>query len=152
MRRLVSYRKVLKKPNIPQYAATPCTLGEHIRKARIERGLLQREISALLKVSEDSVTGWENGRSEPQVKHYPRILEFLRYYPFVHETESLAGKLRQIRFCRGLSVKQCARRLAVSEAAVQRWECDTVISNPAYRRLIHSEWTKLPPQFMQHPL
>jgi DNA-binding transcriptional regulator YiaG len=145
------YRKIAKKPKIQEYSDNPETIGEHIRKKRIESGLLQKDVAALLAVSEDCVTYWENGRSTPQIHHYPRIIDFLGYYPPDHETDTFAGKLRHIRHYKGFSRKQCAAHLSVSEDAVRRWEEGTPIANPTYQRLIHSVWNELPHHQLQHP-
>lgn len=146
------YRKIAKKPKIQEYSDNPETIGEHIRKKRIETGLLQKYVALLLNVSEDCVTYWENGRSLPQIHHYPRIISFLGYYPLDHETESFAGKLLQIRHCKGLSRNECAALMSVSEDAVRRWEQGTPISNPTYQRRIHSVWDELPIHQLQHPV
>lgn len=99
-------------------------------------------------VSEDSVTYWENNRAKPQLQHYPKIIAYLGYYPFAHETETLAGKLRQIRHCHGLSVSACANLLSVSIDAAKRWESGKPISNVKNRKLIESIWSGLK---TQHP-
>jgi DNA-binding transcriptional regulator YiaG len=127
------------------------TLGEHIRKKRIEQGQFQKEVAELLGVSEDTVTFWEKNRYEPQVQHYPKIIAFLGYYPFNHETETLAGKLRQIRYCNGFDFKRCAALFRVSTDAVKRWERGRPIANPKLRNLIQAVWELLPHRITQHP-
>lgn len=151
VRTFLPQSKVLKKPGIPQYVDTPKTIGEHLRKKRLQSKLLQKELAELLNVSEDRITYWENERSAPQIHHYPRIIDFLGYYPFAHETKSFAGKLLQIRHCKGFSRKQCAVHLSVSEDAVRRWERGKPIANPTYQRRIHSEWNELLYHHAQHP-
>jgi DNA-binding XRE family transcriptional regulator len=84
-----------------QYAKNPQTLGECIIKKRIENKQFQKDVARIIGVSEDSVTYWENERAQPQIQHYPAIISFLGYYPFKHETETLGGKLKQIRYCMG---------------------------------------------------
>lgn len=59
----------------------------------MDKGLLQKEVAVLLGVSEDSITYWENERSHPQVQFYPAIINLLGYYPWLHETQSVSGKL-----------------------------------------------------------
>ena len=141
----------MKNPFGKQKILNPKTLGQHLLNKRLESGLLQREVAEILSVSEDTITDWENGRAQAQVKHYPAIISFLGYYPFSHETETYAGKLIQIRYCKGLSVKHCAWLLCISEDAARRWERGKPISNMIYQRLIHSVWMALPQHFLQHP-
>jgi DNA-binding transcriptional regulator YiaG len=109
--------------------------------------ILQKYVALLLNVSEDCITYWKNGKSVPQIHHHPRIID----YPFSHETESFAGKLLQIRHCKGFSRKQCAAHLSVSDDAVRRWERGKPIANVTYQRLIHSVWNELPLYQLQHP-
>jgi DNA-binding transcriptional regulator YiaG len=137
---------------VKPYNDVPVTIGEHIKKKRIESGLLQKDVALLLNVSEDCVTYWENERSTPQIHHYPNIIRFLGYYPLDHETESNAGKLKQIRHCKGLSIKQCAALVSVSEDAAKRWERGKPIANVTYQKLIHSVWNELPIHQLQHPM
>ncbi|MGF7076238.1 helix-turn-helix domain-containing protein [Mucilaginibacter sp. 3215] len=152
MRKLLPSCKITKRPNIAHYVEHPTTLGEHIRKKRMQNGLLQKDVAKLLDVSENCVTYWENGRNTPQIHFYPRIIEFLGYYPFSHEAETLAGKLLQIRQCKGLTFKQCAALLSVSEDATMRWERGKPVANVTYQKLIHSVWNELPNHLLQHPI
>ena len=69
--------KALKPPN-PAYPVELRTLGDHLRKARLDRGLTQLEVASKLKVTADSVTGWELNRHNPTAKLAKRILEFIK--------------------------------------------------------------------------
>jgi DNA-binding XRE family transcriptional regulator len=59
----------------------PKTLGEHIRKCRLERHLLQTELAKRLGVNRVSVQNWERGVYEPNANVIPSIIEFLGYDP-----------------------------------------------------------------------
>jgi DNA-binding transcriptional regulator YiaG len=113
---------------------------------------LQKHVAEQLKVSEDTLTYWENERTLPQIHHYPAIISFLGYHPFDHEVESLSGKLRQIRYCLGLNFRQCAAMLQVSVDAVKRWENGKPIAYLENKQLIEMIWESLPNRFPQHPL
>lgn len=142
---------MFKNRGTKHYEDDPQTIGEHIRKKRVESKLLQREVAVQLNVSEDTLTYWENERTLPQIHHFPAIISFLGYYPLDHETESLGGKLRQIRHCLGLNVKQCAVMLQVSIDAVKRWECGKPVAYQSTRQLIETVWESLPNRSPQHP-
>ena len=47
------------------------TIGDHVRKRRIELGLFQKAVALKLKVSEDAVTYWENNRAIPMIHFSP---------------------------------------------------------------------------------
>jgi DNA-binding transcriptional regulator YiaG len=140
----LSYAKIAKKPSLKPYNDAPKTLGEHIRKKRIVSDLLQKDAAEIIGVSEDSVTYWENGRAEPQIQHYPKIFIFLGYYPFTHETESIAGKLRQSRFCMGHSYEQCGEVFAVHATTIRAWELKHNCPPALAHALITTLWNSLP--------
>lgn len=62
-------------------SATPKTLGEHIRNARLQRRLFQRDLAMLFGVEKTSVQNWERGVGAPCIHVVPKIIEFLGYDP-----------------------------------------------------------------------
>ncbi|WP_221262111.1 helix-turn-helix transcriptional regulator [Mucilaginibacter sp. AK015] len=70
---------MLKKPPSKDIPVNPQTLGERIRKARIERGLLQREVAKIIGVCEDTIVGWESKRSHPQLRFHGIINTFIDF-------------------------------------------------------------------------
>nr|WP_262713269.1 helix-turn-helix transcriptional regulator [Mucilaginibacter frigoritolerans] len=137
------YRKTVLKPYKKGYPIIPQTLGEHIKKVRMDKGLLQKEVAEIINVSEDTITYWENGRFVPQIQYYPAIISFLGYYPFTHETESMAGKLRQVRYCTGLNIAKCAQLLGIDIDTVKRYEAGRPIRTVAIKSIIHKMWLEL---------
>ena len=69
------------KPPVPGYPERPKSLGEHIKKRRLDLGLLQREVSAQISVNPWTVANWEKGRTIPAKRFVPKILRFLGYEP-----------------------------------------------------------------------
>ena len=57
------------------------TIGEHIRKKRLDCNLKQSGIARIIDVYEATIWNWEHG-SEPKVKHVPGIIKYLGYVPF----------------------------------------------------------------------
>jgi len=80
-----------KKPVNPAYPAELKTLGDHLRKTRLDRGLSQPEVARILNVDPDTVTGWELNRNQPSLKHAKAITDFLGYIPFETENLPLTG-------------------------------------------------------------
>ena len=62
----------------PAYPKEPKTFGEQIRKARMDKGLLIRELAALVGVSPDSIINWELRNVKPAGNRFERIREILR--------------------------------------------------------------------------
>ena len=60
----------------------PQTLGEHVRKRRLDLRLTQKQAAERLGVSPWTVLNWEKGRTEPPIESMPAIIRFLGYDPF----------------------------------------------------------------------
>ena len=58
------------------YPANPETIGEHIRKKRIDLGLMQKEVAGIIGVTESSIWNWEHGMN-PGKRYMKRIEGFL---------------------------------------------------------------------------
>lgn len=59
--------------------------------------------------------------TEPEVQHYPKIMEFLSYCP-VHYSKSFGELLFLHRTHRGLSHRKLGRILQVDPGTISRWE------------------------------
>lgn len=149
VRTFLPYIKKVAKPAKQTYSLFPQTIGEHIRKVRIEKELSQIALSKILGVTEDSITFWENGRSQPQVRYYPAIFSFLGYYPFEHEANSITGKLKQVRYYNGWTCKEFAKVLGVDVATVTRWEHRKSVAHPKVHSTIMQLWLQLPEHVIQ---
>ncbi|MSU51334.1 MAG: helix-turn-helix domain-containing protein [Opitutus sp.] len=99
----------------------PRTLGDHIRRRRIDLKLLQKEVGQHMGVHCLSVWNWERNRTEPELKHQPAIIAFLGYDPLPLPT-TLAERLVQHRRSRGWSQKRLAAELDVDPTTLARWE------------------------------
>jgi len=62
----------------PSYPKNPQTLGERIRKARMDKGLYAKQLASKLGVTDDTVINWEKGRNMPQGKNIEKVKEFLK--------------------------------------------------------------------------
>ena len=56
------------------YPRVLATIGDHLRKRRLDLGLLQGEVADRLGVTESSVTNWELSRTEPELRFLPGIV------------------------------------------------------------------------------
>src|SRR5215467_7944704 len=53
------------KPKSAKYPKNLKTLGDHIRKKRLELGLLQKEVASRMGVDAESIYRWETNRASP---------------------------------------------------------------------------------------
>lgn len=126
-----------KKPR-PGYPAEPRTLGEQLKKWRLDRGLRQVELARLLGVDEMTVVYWERGKHRPRVSHLPGIHRLIGAPP-ADVGGSLAERLIALRRRMGWSQEELARRLGVDPESVARWERGTIPSRK-YFELIENLW------------
>ena len=112
-----------KKPQNPAYPKELRTIGDHIRKIRLDRGMLQKEIAESLDVSEETIVNWENSHRNPMIHHMPKIIEFLGYQP--REEQDLAAlghELLAYRKTKGLTQKQLADIIGIDDKSLSKIE------------------------------
>lgn len=100
---------------------SPKHIGEHIKKKRLDLGLLQHEAAEEMGVCAWTIINWELGETEPAVHYIQRILRFLGYDPFPKPT-CFAEEVLALRRSEGLTQRELARRLQVDEGTVRFWE------------------------------
>ena len=115
-------KRTIPKPLGSKYLAQPITLGEKLRNRRLELHLWQKDVAELIGVTEDSITYWEVNRHEPRVEYYPKIIEFLGYFPFEIDTSTLGGKIKRYRYMKGVTQEELAKELGVDESTVNHYE------------------------------
>ena len=59
------------------YPVNPKTIGEHIRKKRMDCRRMQSDVANIIGVSEESIWNWENGRTKPSKKNLEIINAFV---------------------------------------------------------------------------
>jgi len=60
------------------YPLRPKTLGDRIKKKRMDMGLFQRDVARIIGVSVDTITNWEKGRTRPSRYSMLKIHQFLK--------------------------------------------------------------------------
>ena len=100
------------------------TIGDHIRKKRIDLKLLQKEVAQKIGVDETSVLNWEKNRNTPSLTYIPKIIEFLGYQPFDATAVTLGEKIVFLRRILGLSRNKLAQSLGVDPGTLGNWERD----------------------------
>lgn len=100
------------------------TLGNHLKKRRLDLGLLQRQVAERLGVHEQTLSHWEGNETFPALPHWPAIIGFLGYDPR-RMPESIGGCLRHWREGKGIPQSRLASLLKVDPGTLARWERGT---------------------------
>lgn len=72
---------------ITDFLVCPTMLGQHLKKARVERGLRQRDVAKALQIDSMSIVNWENDRTQVGARFVPRIIQWLGYDPLLKPTQ-----------------------------------------------------------------
>jgi transcriptional regulator with XRE-family HTH domain len=130
------------KPKSPKYPKELKTLGDHIRKRRLDIGLLQKQVAAQVGVDTTTVFNWESNATSPQIHVLPQVIRFLGYNP-LPAPESLAGRLVLTRkLLMGLTQQEMAKRLRIDPTTLGRIErgeeSEGVCQNAEKARRLHT--------------
>lgn len=115
------FTKVVRKATKERPEPLPTTIGDHVRKVRRERRLLQREVAEAVGVAPVTVANWETGKTEPQVSDLPAVMRFLGYEPWPAPT-TVQQRMFVFRARAGLSIKAAALLAGVDEGSWATWE------------------------------
>ena len=58
------------------------TVGDHLRKRRLDLGLSQKDVALQLEVDKGKIWRWENNKTSPAMRDLSRIIVFLGYDPY----------------------------------------------------------------------
>ncbi len=103
------------------YPPSLATVGDHLRKVRLDRGLLQEEAARELEVSLGTVVNWEQNHTAVATRFMPRVVAFLGFDPRPAD-EPFGLRIRARREVLGLSQVALAKRLGVNASTVVAWE------------------------------
>lgn len=106
-----------KKALDSSYPVSLITIGDHIKKKRLDLSLFQKS-SASKKPR--SATGKIIDQSQRSLC-FPKIIEFLGYVPFELSKETIRDKIKVYRKEHGLSQRKLAKLLGVDQITIRDW-------------------------------
>ena len=112
------------RPKSSAYPAQLTTLGDHIRKRRLDLGGQQKEVALTLGVTESTITGWELNHTTPGITQLPKIMSFLGYIPepYCKKTDNIIEQMKLYRQVHGLTQEKFAELVGVDETTVAKWD------------------------------
>ena len=111
-----------KKPLSDKYPTELVTLGDHLRKVRLDKGLLQQEVADILQVDKETILCWELNRNTPTAKYAKRIILFLGYIPEDWKSAPLQKQLMHARLVEGITQEELAKKLGMDESNLAKIE------------------------------
>jgi DNA-binding transcriptional regulator YiaG len=114
-------RRIVPKPLPAAYPKRLTTIGDHIRKRRLDLSLFQAQVAQQLGVDETTVHHWETHATQPMIRCLPKIIAFLGHDPFP-PAHTLGEQITRYRRANGLSRLQLAKRFGVDPGTLWRWE------------------------------
>lgn len=121
------------KPFPAGYPMEVKTVGDHIKRARLERRLSQEQVAEFFGVSRYAVSDWEADVASPTIRLMPKVVDFLGYVPYSDLSDMSENE--RIRACRkltGLTLEEAARQLGVSVSTLWSWENGRGIKKKSY--------------------
>lgn len=117
---------ILPRPDRPKEPTGKSAWGWNIRAARLARGIGTAEASGLIGVAQNTLFGWEAGRTVPKVFFIPGIIGFIGYVPmrFSPYQSSLGASFRAARELRGLRIVDLAALAGLGAKQVWNIESD----------------------------
>jgi len=99
------------------------TIGDHLRKRRLDLGLRQRDVAAVLGASKPTIDAWENRCTRPKGPVLVKLVEFLGYEPDEAACPTvLVRQLSALRHQLRLARSEVAEILGLSYEALWAWE------------------------------
>ena len=114
-----------KKPSneaYSRYPENPQSLGDYIRKRRLDLKLTAKDLAKLLRVDMDTVYSWEYNKTSPNPRRLPEIIEFLGGEPDIQIRRLCGEKILAYRKFHKLSQSQLALKLGINKVTLQQWE------------------------------
>ena len=108
-------------PKDSSYPKELKSIGEHIRKRRMDLELSRRTVAERIGIARDTLKVWELGRQEIRSAYYPAIIEFLEYNPLA-PGDTFAGRLEYWRKTLGMTQEELAEELGFSDFTFGLWE------------------------------
>ena len=111
-----------KRPPEKAYPKTLLSLGDHLRKRRLDLGLFQKDVAGAIGVDTTTIYNWENNRTSPPVRFIPKIIGFLGYELDGPKPVTLGERIKSYRYLKGINQKELARQIGIDPTTLSRLE------------------------------
>ena len=111
-------------------------IGDHILARRLDLKLQMKEVAKFIGVHPSTIKNWErNKTNEPIIKHWPQIIRFLGYCPYI-PCPTLPEKMLMYRKTEGISQAQMAIMIGIDPGTLEHFEKVNPISSKCQDRIL----------------
>ena len=136
MRHLFSRLTIAKsRPKPKGYPLKLETVGDHIRKKRMDEGRTGWQIAEEIGVHKESIFNWESRNKSPEIHSYPKIIKYLGYDPWDTGGNSLKERLGRYKRMNGFSNKVLAQQIDCDESTVNRVLTDRRVFKKSFNKI-----------------
>ncbi len=107
-------------PKQKGYSTELKTVGDHIRRKRMDEELTLSEVGGIIGVNNNTLTSWSLHDVYPMIRHFPGIIKYLGYAPLFFDDGSLSSQMEHYRRVNGLSYKKLSKLIGCDEARLKR--------------------------------
>ena len=109
------------RPLLAKYPNQLRTIGDHLRKRRLDLRMTQEEVAEKLGTYTHTIRGWEYNHHSPGIRHMLKIIDFLGYVPWNTLAKILGEKITA--YCRlhGITKQELAQQLNIHPCTISRW-------------------------------
>lgn len=114
-----------KKPQLESNNRSPedlSTLGNHIRKRRLELKLTAKDVGKRLGVDICTIYKWEYNIASPNPRRLSQIIEFLGYEPDILIRQFFGERILAYRKLHCISQTKLAIMLGIHKTTLRQWE------------------------------
>ncbi len=97
----------------------PITLGDHLRRRRLELGFYQKDVAVQIGVTASTIWNWEHGWTI-DLRYMPRVIEFLGYNPIPYPV-NIIERLRWYKHVNGLTLEQLGAEMGRDPKQLSDW-------------------------------
>jgi transcriptional regulator with XRE-family HTH domain len=98
----------------------PITLGDHLRRRRLELGLYQKDVASQIGVTTSTIWNWENGWLSITLSCMPKVIKFLGYNP-IPCPEELMERLSWYKLVNGLPLEELGAMMGRDPEQLSDW-------------------------------
>jgi transcriptional regulator with XRE-family HTH domain len=109
----------LRIPVHPELSKEPATLGDHLRRRRLELGLYQKDVAAEIGVTASTIWNWEHGWTVDS-RYIPRVIDFLDYNP-IPCPDDVLERLTWYKQVNGLTLEQLGAEMGRDPEQLADW-------------------------------